>query len=189
MLFDPAEEQLDLPAGAVELRDEQGRQVKIVGEKDQAQVLLGVEIVDAPQGCGIATRTLASGQANGLIGTQPLGVIDPTPGASTVAHILLGTGDEESQRLRDPIQTPVIDGENRDRRNVYQVVLSREETLLDGGRLSEEKIHGNVSCLSRIFPEMRTAVIATVQKPRRYRRKACAPSHLLPRQSPRIAGP
>src|SRR5208282_6093364 len=109
MLFDPAKEQLDLPARAVELRDEQGRQVKIVGEKDQAQVLLGVEIVDAPQGGGIAARTLGSGQANGLIGTQPQGVIDSPPLASSVAHVLVGAGDKESQRLGDPIQPPVID--------------------------------------------------------------------------------
>ena len=82
MLFDPAEEQFDLPAGAVELRDDQGRELKIVGEKDQAQVFLGVEVVNAPQGRGIATRTLGSGEANGLIGTQARGMIDPPPRAS-----------------------------------------------------------------------------------------------------------
>ena len=70
MLFDPAKEQLDLPAGAVELGDEQGRQMKIVGEKDQSQVFFGVEVLDAAQGCGIATRTLGTGQENGLIATQ-----------------------------------------------------------------------------------------------------------------------
>src|SRR5580698_43700 len=109
MLFDPAKEQLDLPARPIELRNEQGRQVKIVGEKNQAQVLLGIEIVDAPQGSRITTRTFGAGKTKGLIGTQPLGRIDSPPLAGPVAHVLIGPGDEESQRLGDQVQAPVID--------------------------------------------------------------------------------
>ena len=40
-----------------------------IAEKDQAQVSLCVEVVNAPQGRRVATRALGSGQANGLIGT------------------------------------------------------------------------------------------------------------------------
>ncbi len=61
------------------------------------------------QGCRVATRTPGSGHANGLIGTQPLRAMDPTPLAGTVAHVLIGARDEESQRLRDEIQSPIID--------------------------------------------------------------------------------
>src|SRR5208337_1827244 len=104
----PAEEQFDLPAGPVELGDGQGGELKIVAEKDQAQVFLGGEVVNAPQGRGIATRTLGSGQANGLIGTQARGMIDPTLCATTVARVALGAGDEESQGLGDRIETPVV---------------------------------------------------------------------------------
>ena len=36
-------------------------------------------------------------------------LIDPPPLAGTVAHVLIGARDEESQRLGDQIQTPIID--------------------------------------------------------------------------------
>src|SRR5208337_3558175 len=46
--------------------------------------------------------------ANGLIGTQARGMIDPTLCATTVARVALGAGDEESQGLGDQIETPVV---------------------------------------------------------------------------------
>src|SRR5437762_12540290 len=92
MLFDPAKAQFDLPALAVQFRDGQGLELKVVGEKDKAQVFLGVEVVNAPQGRGVATRALGTGEANGLIGAQSRGAIDPTPRAATVARVVLEIG-------------------------------------------------------------------------------------------------
>src|SRR5208283_3086207 len=67
MLFDPAKEQFHMPAGAVEVGDGERQELKIVGEKDQAHNLFGVEEVNAPQRSGIPARALGSGEANGLI--------------------------------------------------------------------------------------------------------------------------
>ena len=46
--------------GLLELGDEQRRELKTVGEKDQAQVLLGVDIANAPQGYRITAGTLVA---------------------------------------------------------------------------------------------------------------------------------
>ena len=48
VLLDPAEEQFDLSTGSIELCDGQGREQKIVGEENQAPVVVGIEVVDAP---------------------------------------------------------------------------------------------------------------------------------------------
>src|SRR5574337_76146 len=109
MMFDPAKEQFELTARPIKLRDSQGVELKVVGEEDQAQVLFDVEVVDAPQGCGITARALRSGQPNGLVGAQSGGTIDAPPPAATVARVGLGAGDEESQRLGDQVEPAVID--------------------------------------------------------------------------------
>ena len=52
MLLDPFEEQLHLPATAVQLCDPQGWQCGVVGEKFQGFVALFVMILDAPEFSG-----------------------------------------------------------------------------------------------------------------------------------------
>ena len=47
MLFDPAEEEFNLPAGAIELRDGESGQQEVVGKADQSRVFFGIEEVDA----------------------------------------------------------------------------------------------------------------------------------------------
>ena len=102
MLLDPFEEDLHLPTALVDLRYGKCWQRKVVGEEDEAQLFLGIEVVNAPQGRGITPRTLGSGEANGLIGTQSRGMIDPAPRTATVARVLLGARNEERQRLGPP---------------------------------------------------------------------------------------
>ena len=49
MLFDPSEEQLDLPAAALEFGDGERRQGDVIGQKDQRLVGIGTFEVDTSQ--------------------------------------------------------------------------------------------------------------------------------------------
>ena len=53
MLFDPFEEQFDLPAAMIQLRNGQGRRGEVIGQKDQRLAGLGIAIADAAQRVGI----------------------------------------------------------------------------------------------------------------------------------------
>ncbi len=69
MLVDPLEEQFDLPAATIQLRDGQRRQVEVVGEKAQMPVVFGIVEFDASQVLRIILAGLRSSQPNGLIAT------------------------------------------------------------------------------------------------------------------------
>ena len=53
MLFDPFEEQLDLPTAAIQLGDSQWWQVEVVGQKDESFLRLHIEVTNAAQLLGI----------------------------------------------------------------------------------------------------------------------------------------
>ena len=67
MLLDPFEEQLHLPATAVQLCDPQGWQCGVVGEKFQSFVALFVMILDAPEFFRIVVRSFHTSEPHGLI--------------------------------------------------------------------------------------------------------------------------
>src|ERR1044072_6661311 len=59
MLFDPFEEQLDLPAALEERTDTQGRDAEVIGEKDVGLFALQIVVANAPQSFRIVcVRTL-----------------------------------------------------------------------------------------------------------------------------------
>ena len=60
MLFDPFEEQLDLPAALVERADRQRRQCRVVGQEDQRLARLGILEFDAPQMLGVIANRVVS---------------------------------------------------------------------------------------------------------------------------------
>ena len=53
MLLDPLEEQLDLPAAAIEISNDAGRQREVVGQEDQGLGGLEIGAADAPQTVGV----------------------------------------------------------------------------------------------------------------------------------------
>ena len=81
---------------------------KIVGQEDQSGFLLGIEIVDAAQGIGIALGRSHSGQQNGLVAAQSGGAFDGTRVATVELHILFGAGDEEGASLREDIEASEV---------------------------------------------------------------------------------
>jgi hypothetical protein len=67
MLFDPFEEQFDLPTVLEEQRNGQGWENKVVGQEDESAIGLGVEITDSPERIGIDLRGFGSLENNRLI--------------------------------------------------------------------------------------------------------------------------
>ena len=76
VLFDPLEEQFDLPATLVELGDGQSRKSEVVGEKDEALAGLGIDVADAPEGSRILLRCLGAGQHDRLVAAEPGRLVD-----------------------------------------------------------------------------------------------------------------
>ena len=81
ILFDPFEEQLDLPAAFVELGDSQRRQREVVGQVDEEPLRLGIEKPNAPQAVWISLLAVVDRQTDDLIGTQPRGADPPATNA------------------------------------------------------------------------------------------------------------
>src|ERR1035441_4601180 len=108
MLFDPLEEQFDLPATLVKLRDDKRGQKQMVGEKDEDLVGFGVVVANAPQGLGIGLGRIKAFQANGLIATQTRRLVDGKRAEAMKSKILAGAGDEVSPRLVERIEAGKI---------------------------------------------------------------------------------
>lgn len=70
ILLDPLEEQFHLPATFVELRDGQGRQCKVVRQKDQSLVHPDIEVTDSAKWSRIPLRCQWAGKDNGLVASQ-----------------------------------------------------------------------------------------------------------------------
>ncbi len=94
VLFDPTEEDLDLPALLVDVGDGLGCQPKVVGEKDINFPGGGVPVNDAAQRFG-ALPGFGAGKQNGLVGHQPQGDLDWPGFQHPVAGIALLPGDKE----------------------------------------------------------------------------------------------
>ncbi len=103
MLFDPFEEQFDLPASAIELGDGQCRDGEVVGQKDQPLAGLGIAITDATQRVGIIVLGLQAGHHDGLVEAQAGGFVHGPGVTAGAAEVLPGTGDEESAALMNPM--------------------------------------------------------------------------------------
>jgi hypothetical protein len=65
-----------------EMPDGQGGQEKIVAQKGQSGILLGIEIVDAPQGIWIALSGSDSGQQSSLVAPHSRRGFDRARGAT-----------------------------------------------------------------------------------------------------------
>lgn len=76
MLFDPLEEDFDLPAAFVELRNGGGRQGEMVGQKDESFVLAGIVEADAPELLRIILFCVEAVKGNDLVALKACGFFD-----------------------------------------------------------------------------------------------------------------
>lgn len=94
VLFDPTEEDCDLPALFIDVGDGLGYQPKVVGEKDINFPGGKVPVNNVAQRFG-ALPGFGAGKQNGLVGHQPQGGIDWPGFQHPVAGIALLPGDKE----------------------------------------------------------------------------------------------
>jgi len=96
MLFDPFEEQLDLPPGLVQQGDGQSRHAEVVRQEHEFLARRRIGVPDAAQSVGITATRVKTFQSNRLIEMQAQALLDRMGIASTELRIGFGSGDEES---------------------------------------------------------------------------------------------
>jgi len=97
VLFDPLEEEFDLPATLIQSGDLRGRQKEIVGQENQTLGMLKILVTDAAQVIGITAERIKTLQPNGLIANHSGGGFHPMRIEPSKAEIATGPGNEESR--------------------------------------------------------------------------------------------
>ena len=103
MLFEPLEEQFDLPAAPIQVGDGQCRHGEVVRQKDQRLARFWIAIADAAHGDGIIVLGVKPGEHHGLVETQAGGFVHGPGVTAGAAEVLFGAGDEESAALMNPM--------------------------------------------------------------------------------------
>ncbi len=109
MLLDPFEKEFHLPAAAVQFRDRERWQGKVVGQKDQRLCGFGVLEADAPQRGLEALLRVEAREDNALVANQAGRAINRMRIAALNLEIRLATGHEEAARPVEAIETLEID--------------------------------------------------------------------------------
>ena len=109
MLLDPLEEQLYLPAAAVQLGNCQCRQLEIVGQKDEQPVVFGVVEFYPPQLNRIVLTGLGASQQNRLVAAQARALVHGTRVDAPVLQIGFGANNEKGLRLMQRMEPVEID--------------------------------------------------------------------------------
>jgi hypothetical protein len=109
MLLDPLEEQLDLPATAIQLCDRKGWQCEVVGQKDQCLAALGIFEADTSERCRESFLRVKDGEHDRLIADQAGGSIHGMGVAALDLEVGLAAGYEEAARLVHPMESLEIE--------------------------------------------------------------------------------
>ena len=109
VLFDPFEEQFDLPAAAVELGHGLCGQGKIVAEEEQMFTGLRVGEFDAAELVGIVFGGIEAGEDDGLVTGKAGGVIDGVGIQAAIAPVGLGADDEEGGGLVEGVEAVEVE--------------------------------------------------------------------------------
>src|SRR3990172_5592287 len=103
------EEQFHLPSAAIQFGDSEGRQIEIVGKKDEQLVVFDVVELHSPQVDRIVLAGMAASEPDGLIAAQAGCLVDGVRINAPVLQIGFGTRDEESLGLMQGIEPSEID--------------------------------------------------------------------------------
>ena len=104
MLFDPFEEELHMPATAIEVGDAQCRQAELIGQEYEALVGLRIDVLDATERNGKFFVRIEATQDHGLIADQTGTVIHRMGIATLGIEVFLGARDEETASLVQGVQ-------------------------------------------------------------------------------------
>jgi len=105
VLFDPAEEQLDGPTTPVDQRDDHRIQSELVGEEDQPQARLGIDVTDPAQQVRIACATFRRVEPDGLVAAKTGGLVHGPTGDNVVEGVGFQAGDEEDPSKVQAVQS------------------------------------------------------------------------------------
>ena len=109
VLLDPLKEELDLPAGFVDLRDHNGADLEVVGYEDQAFSGFCIQKAYSAQVATVEAFGFRSVETDRLIGSQSSGLVYRARFANVVFHVDLRPGYEERQSRMNPIEPSEID--------------------------------------------------------------------------------
>lgn len=101
MLLDPFEKQLDLPSAPIKVADGLGRDLEVVGQKDQSLSGLRVFQSNPSERARVALSRVKPGQGNFLIANQPEGLVDRLRSDPFELQRLLGARYKECTGLVD----------------------------------------------------------------------------------------
>ena len=107
VLLDPFEEQLDPPAGAVQLGDGQRRELKVVGQKGEPRAGVRPRHPNAAQLVGIGVGLARQGDR--LVAAHAGGTVYPVGVHPVKAQVAFGADHEEGPRGVDPEQPAEIE--------------------------------------------------------------------------------
>ena len=108
MLLDPLEEQLHLPAAAVEFGDGQRGQREVVGEEDKRGAGAGIAELDAAQLVRIVLRGLGAREHDGLVAAQARLLVDRTRVQPAAPEVGLRAYDEEGGAKGKRVQPAIV---------------------------------------------------------------------------------
>ncbi len=100
VLFEPLEEQFDLPPLLVDGGDGERRKIETVGKENQMQTRFRIAERNAAQPLRIALLGLWGDQQDGLVGAQAGRAADLARSDPRIAQVVLGTHDEAALPLR-----------------------------------------------------------------------------------------
>lgn len=109
VLLDPLEEELDLPAGLVDLRYDRGVDLEVVGNEDEELSGFGIQIAYSAQVVRVEPSGSRAVETNRLIGSQADGLVHRTRLPNVEAHVGLRPGDEKRLSRMNAGQPSEID--------------------------------------------------------------------------------
>ena len=108
MLFDPFEEQFDLPAAAIQLGNRVCGQGKIVGKEHQLLAGFRVGHLDSAEFVRIVLGGVEAGEDDGLVAREAGLFVDGSGIEAAVAPIGLGADDEEGRALMGGVEAAEV---------------------------------------------------------------------------------
>src|SRR3990172_1205066 len=105
MLLDPLEEQLDLPAQTIELRDRERGQGEVVGQEDEPLARFGIFECDSPQRRFEALARVKAGEHDRLVANQARVSVYGMRVPALRFEVGLGADDEEAAGVLESAQT------------------------------------------------------------------------------------
>ncbi len=109
MLFDPFEEEFDVPTATVKLGDLQRRFGEIVGEKHIPLFGFRIAETDSAQHLGIVSPRIKAAQDDSLVAAQSRALVDRTRRATYAFHVFFGSGDEEGSLRVQSVKTTKVE--------------------------------------------------------------------------------